>query len=146
MNKEIIHKAYILFLSGVKDKNGIVKVNDNNQIIGIKFLNNSSKNYIVYGYYESGQIRYQKQYKNNKCHGDCVDYNCDGKICYQEYYKNDQLHGDYICYYESGKVRYLKQYKNDKLYGDCIEYYDNGQIKCHYQYKNGELIAQRFNP
>jgi len=116
LDKEIIHKAYILFLSGIKDENGIVRANDNNQIIGIKFLNNSSKDYIVYGYYKSGQIRYHYQYKNGKCHGDNIGY------------------------YKSGQISYHEQYKDDKLHGDCIDYYESGQIKYQEQYKNGELI------
>ena len=91
MDKEIIHKAYILFLSGIKDENGIVRANDNNQIIGIKFLNNSSKDYIVYGYYKSGQIRYHYQYKNGKCHGDYIEYYDNGQIKCHYQYKNGEL-------------------------------------------------------
>ena len=91
MNKEIIYKAYILFLSGVKDENGIVKVNDNSKTIGIQFLNNSSKGYIVYWYYDNGQISYQKQYKNDKRHGYCIEYYENGEIRYQEQYKNGEL-------------------------------------------------------
>ena len=116
MNKEIIHKAYILFFSGIKDENGIVKVNDDNQIIGIQFLNNSFRDYIVYWYYESGKIKYQGQYKD------------------------DKLHGDYIGYYENGQISYHNQYKNNKRHGDFIWYYENGQIRYQGQYKNGELI------
>ena len=140
MNKEIIHKAYILFLSGVKDENGIVKVNDNNQTIGIQFLNNSSKGYIVYWYYDNGQINYQKQYQNDKLHGDYICYYKNGKIQQHYQYKNDKRYGDCIWYYESGQIWYQQQYKNDKRHGDYIGYYESGKIKYHYQYKNGELI------
>ena len=142
MNKYLIHKAYILFLSGVKDENGIVRIKDeHNQIIGVQFINNSSKDYIVYCYYDNGKIWYQQQYKNNKWHGDYIEYYENGKICYQEQYKNNKHHGDYAGYYEDGKIWYQQQYKNDKLHGNYVDYYDNGQISYQQQYKNGELIG-----
>ena len=141
MDKYLIHRAYILFLSGIKDENGIVRIKDEyNKTIEIQFLNNSSKDYIVYWYYDNGQIWYHCQYKNNKLYGDYVWYYESGKICYQSQYKNDKHHGDCVYYYESGQIWYHCQYKNDKLHGNYICYDENGKIKYQKQYKDGELI------
>jgi len=100
------------------DENGIVRAKNNNQLIGIQFINNSFKDYIVYKYYDNGQIWYQRQYKN------------------------DKLHGDYIEYYDNGQISYHCQYKNDICHGDCISYYESGRIRYQTKYKNGELISE----
>ena len=64
MDKEIIHKAYILFLSGIMDENGIVKVNDNeDEPVYIKFIDNDIHCYVYYLFRSLTFVQFWKNFK-----------------------------------------------------------------------------------
>ena len=64
-------------------------------------------------YYDttSNVIKYIRHYKNNKPHGECIDYNIDGCILMKHNYVNGEIDGECI-EYEDGKIKEITNYLN----------------------------------
>lgn len=97
-------------------------------------------------YYESGQVFKTYSYKHGKINGWLIGFTESGNLHYEREYKEDQKHGDWIEYFEDG-VTICKhyQYKNNKCHGYCVKYKRCGEIDWHKTYKNGkETIDYMF--
>lgn len=68
---------------------------------------------LVKGYYENGQLRYEKNYKDGK------------------------LNGLTKIYLENGQLNLEGNYKDGKMNGYQKKWYENGQLKHEYNYKGG---------
>jgi hypothetical protein len=88
-------------------------------------------------YYDSGQLKYKEEIKNDLRHGVYEKYYPSGQLCYQVNYKEGQLHGDDHWYYESGQLREKKSYENNKSHGTFEYYNTNGKLNDVKEYDNG---------
>ena len=68
------------------------------------------------GWYKSGQLKYEWNYKNGKDHGKCLGW------------------------YENGQLECEGNYKNGEKHGKWFRRHANGQLKYEINYKDGERI------
>ena len=114
--------AQSLQLPNIIIENGLI-----NRIIYVNKNNEKHRNSLTgpayIEYYESGKIRRERYYKNDKLHRldvpAVIRYCENGNIDYKEYYENDKLHRldgpALIKYYENGNINYKQYYENDNL-------------------------------
>jgi len=64
------------------------------------------------GWYKSGQLKYEWNFKNGEPHGKCLEWYDNGKLWYEQNYKNGERHGKSLCWYENGKLWFEINLKN----------------------------------
>ena len=94
-------------------------------------------------YYESGALKDEVTFKNDKKEGLGKTYYENGNLQTEISYKNGKLDGPYKVYYESGVFRAEGIYKNDKKEGLYREFYENGVIRFIDTYENGQKINRK---
>ena len=80
------------------------------------FASNKSTE-VIEEYYENGQLKIKKEYKDEK------------------------LNGKYEEYYENGQLEIEKEYNQDKLDGVYRVYREDGSIRYEFIYANGVLVS-----
>ena len=118
--------------------------------IAVKTKTNTGKSY-----YESGELLYEGEFKEDKLHGKGALYYEDGKLWYEGEFKEDKCHGKGKEYYESGELWYEGEFKEDMWHGKGNKYYKNGKMlyegelikgnlhgKGKLYYENGELCYE----
>ena len=90
-------------------------------------------------YYESGELKTESPYENDKKEGMARVYYKNGKLKQEDPYKNDKLEGMARAYYESGGLKAEATYKNGKYEGMARVYYKNGNLWKERPYENGKL-------
>lgn len=80
------------------------------------FASNKSAE-VIEEYYENGQLKIKKEYKDEK------------------------LNGKYEEYYENGQLEIEKEYNQDKLDGVYRVYREDGSIRYEFIYENGVLVS-----
>ncbi len=77
-------------------------------------------------------------------HGRCVIYWENGNLKVERYYKNSKKHGTSKTFYSNGNLEKQITYKNDKFDGKKIFKYENGNIKEESVYKDGSLVSNHI--
>ena len=72
--------------------------------------------------------------------GPIIEYYEDGQIKEEKHYKDGKKDGKWIWYYENGLQEKEGNFKDGKEDGKWTWYYENGEIKKEENYKDGELI------
>ena len=70
---------------------------------------------ICKGWYESGEIKYEGNFKNGKRGGFYREWYENGQIIYEGNYGNGKAEGICKGWYKDGQIEYEGNYKNDKL-------------------------------
>ena len=78
---------------------------------------------VVKEYYDSGKLKREENYKNDKQDGITKSYYESGALKTEIYYKNGKAEGFAKIYFESGKTYLIDTYKNDQQIERKI--YDN---------------------
>ena len=67
-------------------------------------------------YHENGQIKYEGEWQNGKCHGQGKLYHENGQLRYEGEWQNSKYHGQGKLYYENGTLEHDGQFlKGDKV-------------------------------
>ena len=112
----------------------------NKQVQSAAFYDSDwNRNWDYVSFYESGKLKEQWQYKNDKETWKWVEYYENWNIKLKWTYKDWEFDWDYISYYENGRVEEKWQYKDGKETWEWIEYYDNWKIHRTLNYKDGKL-------
>lgn len=93
-------------------------------------------------FYESGKIKAEINYKNNKREGKAKIYYENGKLSGEYNYKNNKLEGPYKAYDKDYFSDYYEEgtYRDGKQEGPFKQYYsDNKKIKMKGNFKNGKI-------
>ena len=119
MNRQDFENAFIAKLSGIaehKNKNeNEIWWECNGTRITIEFLNDSAFSAKVREYYKNGNKQWERNYQNDKQHGEYIRWFENGNKQLETNYQNDERHGKYICWYENGNKEYEAFYQNGKL-------------------------------
>ena len=90
-------------------------------------------------WYENGQIAKKKK-ECKRIEGLYQEWYNSGQMKYTRNYKNGQRHGLWEEWYENGQKKYKSNYKNNKYHGFCEEWHENGQKKSEEHKKDGETV------
>ena len=111
-------------------------------LITISFIG-CGQNGIQKEYYDNGNLRSERNYKNGNLNGISKLYHLDGYLLSKKNYKNGELHDEGWNYYQNGKVYIKSNYKNGKDDGVWKFYYPNGEIKRKWIFKDGKLLGKQ---
>ena len=93
------------------------------------------------GYYESGNLQYEDNYKDDELDGLIKEYYENGQIKSEMYYKSGNLDGPATEYYENGQVYIQESYKDGELDGESFNFNEDGSLRSKAVYQNGELVG-----
>lgn len=96
-------------------------------------------------WYRNGNIKSKGKYSDLVCLQDCIRYFESGAIKYKREYKKRQEGDTENWYYKSGKIKKTIFYI-DKIPIKAIGYYKNGQIKREYFFKASKSYIEGFEP
>ena len=96
----------------------------------------------VTSWFENGQIKSEKNYKNGKRDGKYTTWFENGHKAYEANYKNGKRDGKKTVWFENGQIWTEENYKDDKLDGKVTNWNENGQILLELNYKYGELVSK----
>ena len=89
-------------------------------------------------YYRSGPLRWEVNYKEGKQEGLSKEYYRSGGLKSEINYMNGQREGLSKTYYVSGELRWEVNYKEGKQEGLSKEYYRSGGLRSESNYKDGQ--------
>jgi len=95
-------------------------------------------NSTLYHYFDTGQIKSEKNYKDDKQDGKTTIWYKSGKLKIEMNYKEDKLHGKRVVFYENGQKSEEGNYKDGKEDGKYTQWHKNGQIMMELHYKDGK--------
>lgn len=95
---------------------------------------------IVKGYYDNGQVQYEKNVENGK-EGNSKAYYKDGGLMLEFKGKGFLINGEMKCYDENGRLKAVLHFKNGQMDGYQREYNEYGKLVDEAYYKNGQLQA-----
>lgn len=94
------------------------------------------------GYYSSGILAWEVNYKNNKLHGEFKHFYPNGNQHFTGFYKHGVLHGSFTQYSQDNVI--LKtNFKNGVLH-NWLYVITNGRKTQALQYYYGKLVAQKY--
>lgn len=88
-------------------------------------------------FYETGNIKDVRMYKENKSFGKSYGYWEDGKMKFEFYYLDDKRHGSNKQWYKSGQLYAFMNFKDDKEDGMQQAWRENGKPYINYEVKDG---------
>ncbi len=92
-------------------------------------------------YYENGQKKWDRSYKDRQLIGPVTWWYESGQIKKEFHHKyGGKMHGPATWWYENGQKMLEKNYKDGKLDGLLIMWYENGTEKDRKSYKDGEEV------
>jgi antitoxin component YwqK of YwqJK toxin-antitoxin module len=95
-------------------------------------------------YYENGQLKSQKFYKDGIIDGEQKVWYESGKLLIKYCYKDGLQDGEYKEYYESGKLKSKRFYIDGMLDGEQKEWFENGKLSVQQFYKDGIRYPQNI--
>jgi antitoxin component YwqK of YwqJK toxin-antitoxin module len=98
---------------------------------------------VVRKYYESGQLKTEAHFKDDKLDGTYKDYYQSGRIMFEAHFKDGETDGIAKMYYEGGGLMAELNYKDGKQDGISKGYYESGGIEDIVTYKNGQKTNQK---
>lgn len=141
---ELYHRDGILYEVGTNIKaNGIGKgYYESGTLMGEGNFKDGKKNGISKSYYESGVLSGEGNYKDGKKNGIGKTYYESGVLRAEWNYKDGKSSGISKIYYESGALAYEGNYKDDKLNGISKGYYESGALKYKGNFKDDKVISE----
>lgn len=88
-------------------------------------------------YFEDGQLKDVRMYKENKSFGKSYGFWEDGKMKFEYYYLDDKRHGSNKQWYKSGLPYAFMNFKDDKEDGMQQAWRENGKPYINYEVKDG---------
>lgn len=108
----------------------------------------SSKNDTLSGiikwYYETGELKYEAIYRDNKENGLSKTYYKSGELEAEENYTEGKRDGFTKIYSKLGILLSKHLYKHGEENGKARLYYESGELECILNFKNGNVIAGLF--
>tara|TARA_B100000686_G_scaffold354186_1_gene463123 strand:- start:11015 stop:12142 length:1128 start_codon:yes stop_codon:yes gene_type:complete len=92
-------------------------------------------------WYENGQKKYERTYKDGKEYGLWTEWYYNGQKKYEETYKDGLKDGLVLGWHENGNKKYEQNYKKGKKEGLWIRWFINGVKKEEKIYKSGKPVG-----
>ena len=67
----------------------------------------------------------------------------DGQLRYERNFKDGKYEGLHRVWYENGRLKYESNYKDGKTNGLCRDWYEDGQLMIEYNFKDDRLISEK---
>jgi len=99
------------------------------------------ENGVAYGWFESGEIRYERSYKNGNRDGLHKIWYKNGQLANNMFYIDDKLEGEQKSYFESGNRWQILNYKHGYEDGKQKTWDDSGKVINNFTVKNGKLYG-----
>ncbi len=93
-------------------------------------------------YYKSGKLKIEENFKNGKITGIKREYYENGNIKWEAKYVDGKKNGFQNAYFENGQLEYKSNYKDNMQNGRDTTYYNNGRIKSTCEFNNNEVIGE----
>lgn len=99
-----------------KVNNRFKQIINNNKTYILQNCQHIQPHGVVEIYYNNNkhQLKYKKNYKDGKEHGECKEWYENGQLYVQEYYINGKRHGEYKTWFSNGKLHINTQYTYGK--------------------------------
>lgn len=97
----------------------------------------SDGSFVAKGFFPTGELRYEGNYKKGKADGEWKYYFPHGGIQYLYLYKEDVLQGPAKEYFSTGQLKYDMVYEQGKLHGYFKEFYAHGTVRQEGWLQNG---------
>ncbi len=94
-------------------------------------------------FYASGEQRFHYDYREGKMNGKASSYYESGNIRTESFYVDDKKDSLDYGLYDSGKPWYQAQFENGVRVGDQNEWYENGQVRSSWTYAAGQPHGQQ---
>ena len=88
-------------------------------------------------YYNNGQKKIEKSYKNGQKHGKLLTWFENGQIWQEENWKNGKLDGKLLTWYPNGNLMGEGNYKDGKEHGKWTGWFQDGKLLYEKYYKDG---------
>ena len=121
--------------------NGYILEKTGNNLVTKLPVFEGKENGLAYGWFESGEKQYERQYKNGNRVGTHKIWYKNGQVASVNYYVDDKLDGEQKTYFESGnrwqRLRYVDGYEEGKQ----KTWNDSGRVVNNFTVKNGKLYG-----
>jgi antitoxin component YwqK of YwqJK toxin-antitoxin module len=111
--------------------------------VTVMFINSTAYAEVRKSYYESGQLRKETNYKDDKREGLSKYYYESGQLRLEINYKDGKAEGISKSYYESGQLKKETNYKDGNPEGISNTYYASGQLQKEAYFMNGIMISKK---
>lgn len=102
---------------------------------------NGKENGVAYGWFETGEKKYERSFKNGDRDGIHKIWYKTGQLARISNFKNDKLEGEQISYFESGNKWQSLHYLNGYEEGKQKTWNDSGRVINNFTVKNGKLYG-----
>ena len=96
---------------------------------------------VAYGWFETGEKRYEKCFKNGNRDGHHKTWYKNGQLAGVNFYIDDKLDGEQKTYYETGNICQILNYANGYEEGKQKTWNDSGRVINNFTVKNGKLYG-----
>lgn len=127
----------IFYYNGLLFSGYIKKLYPNSTIESINSVMNGMLQGKSVSFYETGQLRDVRMYKENKSYGKSYGYWEDGKLKFEYYYLDDKREGSNKQWYKTGEPYAFMNFKDDKEDGMQQAWRENGKPYINYEAKDG---------
>lgn len=99
------------------------------------------ENGVAYGWFETGEKKYQRSFNNGQRHGVHKTWFKNGQLASVNFYVNDKLEGEQKGYFENGKIWQVLNYKKGYEEGKQKTWNNTGRVINNFTVKNGKLYG-----
>ena len=126
---------------GTKKANGYILEKKEGALITRLPVIDGKANGLAYGWFESGEKRYEKSYRDGNRIGTHKIWYRNGQLAGVNYYVADKLEGEQKTYFESGNRWQSLRYVNGYEEGKQKTWNDSGRVINNFTVKNGKLYG-----
>lgn len=124
-----------------KKANGYILERKGSALITKLPVLDGKENGIANGWFETGEKRYERRFKNGDREGTHKIWYKNGQLAVINVYKNDKLHGEQTSFFESGNPWQSLQYVNGYEEGKQKTWNDSARLINNFTVKNGKLYG-----
>ncbi|MDB5198035.1 MAG: variant repeat-containing protein [Flaviaesturariibacter sp.] len=121
--------------------NGYILEKKGNALIAQLPVVDGRENGIAYGWFVTGEKRYERRFKNGDREGIHKIWYKNGQLAAVNYYENDKLEGEQRSYFENGNTWQSLHYSNGYEEGKQKTWNDSGRVINNFTVKNGKLYG-----
>ncbi|EOR95881.1 putative exported 24-amino acid repeat protein [Arcticibacter svalbardensis MN12-7] len=124
-----------------KKANGYIIEQNAEVITGKLPVVDGKENGIAYGWFETGEKRYERNFKNGNRDGVHKIWYKNGKLAALNFFIDDKFEGEQKGYFKSGNLWQSLQYANGYEEGKQKTWNDSGRVVNNFTVKNGKLYG-----
>ena len=96
----------------------------------------------VKSYYETGELKSIRPYRNGALHGGVKSFYPDGSLMSERHYQGGKMMGVARKFYSNGKIEFECEIQDGKLDGICKRFYPDGHVREEISYAKGKRFGK----